>query len=327
MSGSKVFTFDPTIALTGMALHAYKERQQHMHDTKIKTELATQARIDGINIEHQERAVIVPSQAKQLSIPINTDSQFKIKALQSKIEQIKREYRELVEYQLLDSQTVEKALCKVETALSSNELAVAETQLQLLDDARILGVQLRHAKIRAHVEYLQARIRNLQPNIPKQIVLDLEKRVSSYRNDWMQCDTAQEIHIHAYINELEAQVEQIQIAADNLVDSWLEVGYDARIIGIDDGDIVIQVATHDCANTEIRIQFTGEKIDLLAPSEEPELCTDRTFAALRLFQQQGYQLQWTYWDGNVIPGRWRNLYSNTDSASVRLQMHQAQQGT
>ncbi len=326
MSGSKEFTFNTigaTTALTGMALRAYQERRQRIHNAKIQTELATQAKITQINKDHQKRTVVVlPSQRERISNPITDSSLEKVKALQSKIPQIKREYQELVENQLLDSQTVETALQRVETALSVNELILAETHLQLLDDARILAVQSQRNQIKAHIEYLETRIKNLEPLIPKQIALDLEKQITSYRNNWMQHGTHLE-EIHTYINELEAQVEQIQIAADNLVDSWLEVGYDAQITGIDDGDIVIQIATHDCANTEMRIQFTGEKIDLLAPSEEHSLCTDRTFAALRIFQQQGYQLQWTRWDGNVIPPEWQNLYSNYDGRAPVQQKPQA----
>lgn len=323
MSGSKEFTFNAigaTVELTGTALRAYQTRQQRIRDAKIQTELATQAKIAQINNDHQKRTVVVlPSQTHRISNPVNTDSLEKVKALQSKIPQIKREYQELVENQLLDSQTVATALQQVETALSVNELTLAETHLQLLDDARILAVQSQRDQINAHVEYLQTRCQSLQPHIPKQIADDLQNRITNYHKH----DTIQEIQeIHIYINELEAQVEQIQIAADNLVDSWLEVGYDAQITAIDDGDIVIQVATHDCANTEMRIQFSGEKIDLLAPSEEHSLCTDRTFAALRIFHMQGYQLQWTRWDGNVIPPEWQNLYSNNDSAPLKKQTPQ-----
>lgn len=313
MSGTKEFMLiDGAVALaslTGKALHAYHKRQQHIREAAIRAELTTQQRVAQIQQQHIQRTVvIIPSSTPTGATATSSEAQ--IKALQSKLPQITAEYDELVEQQLLDPQTVNQALELVKRALDTQDLSTAETNLQALDDARIIAMQSRRSEKAAQVEYLQTRLQSLLPRIPKHIAESVSQQITSYHNNWIQHSNSNLQQIHTYLNDLEAQVDEIQIAADNLIDSWLEVGYDAQITAIDDGDIVIQVATHDCANTEMRVQFSGQKIDLFAQSEEPELCTDRTFAALRVFQQQGYQLEWTRWDGNFIPSEWRNLYSN-----------------
>lgn len=314
MSGTKEFMLiDGAVALAsliGKALHAYHKRQQQIREAAIRAELTTQQRIAQIQQQHIQRTVvIIPSNTPTGATPTSSEQ---IKALQSKLPQITAESHKLVEQQLLDSQTVNQALELVERALATQDFSTAETNLQALDDARIIAMQSRQVENAAQVEYLQTRLQSLLPHIPKHIAESINQQITSYHNNWIQNNSNDLQQIHTYLNDLETQVDEIQIAADNLIDSWLEVGYDAQITGIDDGDIVIQVATHDCANTEMRVQFSGQKIDLFAQSEEPELCTDRTFAALRIFQQQGYQLEWTRWDGNFIPAEWRNLYSNVE---------------
>ena len=59
----------------------------------------------------------------------------------------------------------------------------------------------------------------------------------------------------------------------------------------------------------MRIQFDGQQIDLAGPHDEEgdSSCSSRTFDVIELFQQQGYQVEWTAWNGEPVDKEWRNV--------------------
>ncbi|NJM73006.1 MAG: hypothetical protein HC862_24260 [Scytonema sp. RU_4_4] len=69
---------------------------------------------------------------------------------------------------------------------------------------------------------------------------------------------------------------------------------------------------------------------MFGPPEETESCAERTVEALQIFQEQGYQLEWTGWDGEEVPEEWRHLYSappqKQSSQSRSSQRHLEKQG-
>lgn len=321
MSGAKTF------AVT------LQERQRRKEEEAIQREAAIQQRIAQIRAGQEQTRVVVQllSLPTQVNDSLARDAQRQVEALKSKLPQIESEYQALVAKQIVDAQTVRRALELTAQALNKNQFTVAQTHLQALDDARIQAMQVLQAERTAQIQYLQARFEELRSpvagasapsRLPQAIVQEMQTRLANFQTNWQQFTDTQLQQTHTDLNNLEAQIEEVQEVGDKLVNCWLEVGYDAHVLGVDDGDVVIEIATHEGENTQLRVQFSGEQIDLLGPPEEIESCRARTFTALRLFQQQGYQLEWTNWDGQEVPFEWRHLYSTppqTQSVSRRMQ--------
>lgn len=233
-----------------------------------------------------------------------------IESLKLQLPSIKSEYQTLIDQQVLDSHTVQIALQGTEQALNANNLESAEAHLQALDDARIQVTQQLISQSQEQVQYLQERLDGLRTHLPQVVVYDLQFKIDQARPNWQQISEADLMLLHQQINEIEAQADRVQEAAQNLQEAWQQAGYVARILEIDDGDAVIEVETHeDGVNTLMRVQFDGQEIELNGPSEEPASCVEGTQRALQIFQEQGYLLEWTHLDEEPVPEEWRWVYS------------------
>ena len=235
------------------------------------------------------------------------DNLGRVRELQSRMPNIKSEYQALVLQELLEPQTVNQALQKTEEALSYGNLGAAETYLQTLDDARIQATQKQRSQWEVELDYVRERLDALQNILPAAIVRDLEGLLQQARNNWRQLTNADIEVLHNKISEFEIQADRINQTAEDLVNSWLEAGYDARVVGVDNGDVVVEIETHEGANTQMRVQFDGQQMNLFGPEEESYSCAARTTDALRIFQEQGYYLQWDSWNGQPVDEEWREI--------------------
>ncbi|HLP91198.1 MAG TPA: hypothetical protein VK184_21790 [Nostocaceae cyanobacterium] len=334
MSGRKTYNLSGTsesdllagigtvVSMTGRALQAYQERKRREKEAAIQKEQAIQQKIAeiraGIRSQSAAGKVVVqtptniqnPTKNHQLLLQ---DQQKRVQNLQSQLPQIRAEYQTLIAQELLDDASVQKALQQTEIALQANNLEIAQQYLQALDQARIQVTQKFKAECTAQSEYLQVRLTNIQAFIPKQITQNIQINIDDIPRNWEQISDADIEMLHQEISKLELQIEQIHTAAENLVASWQQSEYTAQIVAIDDGDVVIEIETHEGANTQMRVQFDGQQIDLAGPhDQEGDLsCASRTQNALQLFQEQGYQLEWITWDGQPVDEEWRNIsYEN-----------------
>ncbi|MBR8826663.1 MAG: hypothetical protein DSM107014_01950 [Gomphosphaeria aponina SAG 52.96 = DSM 107014] len=299
------------VVLAGAALKAYQERIEREKEAARQQEIEIKGKIAEIrrsgSTSGQPRVTVNLPKNTSKSAPA-ADAARKVNGLKSQLPKIRKEYQTLVEQQLLDEETVGQALEQTTQALNENNLAAAEAHLQALDDARIQVIQQSRQEWNAQVDYLHERISQLDVVLPSTLRENLIARSEQLRTG--QFSEGELETLHAEITELTAQAGRIEEAAHNLVNSWQTVGYAAGILGRDDGDMVIEVQTHEGVNTQMRIQFNGEEINLFGPPEESHSCASRTIEAMRLFQQQGYQLEWTHLDHQPVPEEWRYLYAN-----------------
>lgn len=311
------------VALTGKAIDAYQERVRQQREAAEKREREIQQRIADIRAQIRSRG----SQAKvTVKLPPETrfqgtvsresattadqrDQQRKINDWNSRLPNIRTEYQALIDQQLLDSSTVHQALEKTQQALNSNNLAQAQGYLQALDDARIQVMKGLQEQWLPQIEYIEQRLAGLRSRIPQALIQELQTNIDGAKNNWQQLTQADLDALHQRISTFENQADSIQQAAENLAESYRQVGYAAYLGGIDNGDAVVQVETHEGVNTQIRLDFYGDLLNLEGPPEESNSCAARTVEALRRFREQGYQLEWTEWDGEPVAEDLRHLYS------------------
>jgi hypothetical protein len=239
---------------------------------------------------------------------IAQDTQRSIQNQKQHLHHIKAEYQNLIEHQLLDAKIVEQALLETERALDKNQLAVAQTRLQALDEARIQAIHLLKTQWLDQVDYLQSRLDEIRLRLPTGIVEHLSSQIQQARLNWRTLTHSLLETIHQQITEVHLQADRIQEAATHLLRAWTEVGYTAQMVGIEQGDAVIEVDT-EAGKTQMRIQFDGQQLNFSAPSEETLSCAARTREALQRFQEQGYYLEWDTLDGEAVPQEWRKIYS------------------
>ena len=324
MSGQKTFNVTAGISTASQpslfdgvasALQAYQERQRQERETAIKREQDIQQKIAQFRSGATKKKIVVqePEQVNLINDEVNQalsqDAQRQVQNLKMQLPKIKSEYQILIDRQLLESASVQQAIQKTERALQNNNLTDAQTYLQTLDDARIQVIQQLKVEWTKQFKFLQSRLNNLQSSLPNHITQQLQIKINDLCNSW-QSISDEEIEIfHQEISRYESQAEQVYTAAKNLVASWQEVGYVAKITEINDGDVVINIETHEGVNTQMRIQFDGQQIDLAGPHDEEgdSSCSSRTFDVIELFQQQGYQVEWTAWNGEPVDKEWRNV--------------------
>ncbi|WP_445636564.1 Chromosome segregation ATPase-like protein [Nostoc sp. DSM 114161] len=321
------------VSMTGRALQAYQERKRQEREAALQREQQIQQKIAQIRTSirsssaNSKIVVQQPQSTKSTSFhnaTINAsqtstsdvinqallqDAQRRVQNLQTKLPSIQAEYQVLIDEELLDASSVQQALQQTEKALQAQNLADAEKYLQVLDNARIQVIQQLQAEWKAQIDFVQTRLNNLQPRLPHRITQQLQGKINHTANNWQHISNTDIETLHQEINALESQAEEIQAAAENLVVSWQQSHYDARISEISDGDIVIEIETHEGANTLMRVEFEGQKIDLAGPQDrQGDLsCASRTVNVIQLFQEQGYQLEWTHWNGEPVNQEWRNL--------------------
>jgi|GEM_PF-1090553 uncharacterized protein YdcH (DUF465 family) len=323
------------VALTGKALQAYQERVRKEREATEKRERDTQRCIAEIRAQIRSSAgqskvtVQLPTAARSAQPPTSTslpesaavakDTQRKIEALKSQLPKIRSEYQALIEQQLLDESTVQQAIQKTEQALKDKNIAVAEAHLQALDDARIQVMQRVQSQWSVLIQYSENRLEEVRSRIPAAIVVELQDQIDRVKNNWQQLSDAEIEALHQQINAFESQADSIQEAAEKLIESQRLVGYKAYLREMDNGDAVVEVETHEGVNTQIRIDFYGQQIALSGPPEESNSCAARTVEAMRLFREQGYQLEWTEWDGEPVTEELRYLYSVPSSETSETQ--------
>lgn len=312
-----------TVALTRKAIEAYEERQRQQREAAEKREREIQQRIADIRAQIRSRG----SQAKvRVTLPPESrfqgtvsgesaktgeqkDNQRQIREWNSRLPNIEAEYQALIAQELLDRSTVNQALEKTKQALNSNNLAQAQGYLQALDDARIQVMKGLQEQWLPQIEYIEQRLAGLRSRIPQALVQELQTNIDGAKNNWQQLTQADLDALHQRISTFESQADSIQQAAEKLAESYRQVGYAAYLGGIDNGDAVVEVETHEGVNTQIRLDFYGDRMNLVGPPEESNSCAARTVEALRRFREQGYQLEWTEWDGEPVAEDLRHLYS------------------
>ncbi|NET56494.1 MAG: hypothetical protein F6K47_10080 [Symploca sp. SIO2E6] len=244
------------------------------------------------------------------------DHRRRVQDLQSRLPGIKREYETLVAQELLEPATVSQALAQTQQALHSGNLTGAQACLKALDDARIQALEELQASQRVQAEFAQERLDALSDRLPQAFIQQLNMEIEGVRNNGAPPDDPDLMVLHQKLSEGEAQVERVVAAANHLLNAWTEVGYVAHFAGIDNGDLILSVETHEGANTQIRVEFEGQQIVLDGPSEETVSCSARTREVLQLFQQQGYYLEWESLDGQPVPEEWRTYYSATAETPI-----------
>ncbi|MBD2392606.1 hypothetical protein RI030_01020 [Aphanizomenon flos-aquae NRERC-008] len=330
MSGQKTFNITAGISTAtqpglfdgiASALQAYQERQRQEREAAIKKEQDIQQKIaqfrSGANrkkivVEEPQQIKTISSNAKidiEVNKDLSQDAQRQVQNLKMQLPKIKSEYQILIDRELLDAASVKQAMQKAEMALQNNHFTDAQIHLQTLDDARIKVIQQLKIEWTKQLEFLQSRLNNLQSSLPDHITQQLQIKINDLCNSWQSISDENIEILHQEISRYESQAEQVYTAAKNLVASWQEVGYVAKITGINDGDVVINIETHEGVNTQMRIQFDGQQIDLAGPHDEEgdSSCSSRTFDVIELFQQQGYQVEWTAWNGEPVDKEWRNV--------------------
>lgn len=310
-----------TVALTEKAIKAYEERQRQQREAAEKREREIQQRIADIRAQIRSRG----SQAKvRVTLPPESpgpvsgesaktgeqkDNQRQIREWNSRLPNIEAEYQALIAQELLDRSTVNQALEKTKQALNSNNLAQAQGYLQALDDARIQVLNGLREQWVAQIEYVEQRLAGLRSRIPQPIAQELQIDIDWAKNNWQQLTQDYLDTLHQRISVFESQADSVQKAAEKMVETQHQVGYTAYLRGLDNGDAVVEVETPEGVNTQIRFDFYGQQIVLEGPPEESSSCAVRTVEAMRLFQEQGYHLEWTKWDGKTVPDDLRYLYS------------------
>lgn len=314
MSGRKTFSIIDSVV---GAIQAYQVRKRKEQEAAVTKEQNIQKRIAELRAKSSSNQLVVdvvkPESLKVSVVKDFTDpsskqsSPLKVIALKSRLSRIKLEYQFLVEQNLLENSLVQQSLQKVEKAIEIGDLQEAEAYLQELDNLRIQSIKQLQQQQHLQVQFLQERLDNLRDRLPTSLWQSLQINIEHLHH--VPTDTAL-LSIHQQISDAEMQVEQTKTASENLVNAWVEVGYIAEVTSIDNGDIVIQVETHEGANTNIRVQFNALQVDLFGPPEESS-CAARTVEAMKKFQEQGYQLEWTHLDGLPVAEEWRNLYVPT----------------
>jgi chromosome segregation ATPase len=78
----------------------------------------------------------------------------------------------------------------------------------VLDNTRILVIQQLKAEWIEQIDFVQARLNNLQPRLPERISQQLQARINHTSNNWQ--DSHAEIEtLHQEISALKSQTEQI----------------------------------------------------------------------------------------------------------------------
>jgi len=223
-----------------------------------------------------------------------------IELLKGRMLNIKTQYQSLVDRGFMDDDSTFKALKNVSEALDTGDLKAAKAHIQALDDARIKSIQQQEVVLEKEADLLQQRLDSFRSILPVSVVGRLQTQIDRLQPSLVEST-------HEELTRYQLQAEAIAEAGEKMVTSWQEVGYEARALGIDEDALVVEVETHEGANTQVRIPFSGETIQLEGPPEEEGSCASRTIEALQTFAKQGYYLEFDKWDGQPVPDELRYL--------------------
>lgn len=297
-----------------------REREIQQRIAQIRSKISPRQRKTLDSSSSNNTPVISTIPVTRLPPVINPENHWEIQEQKARLPKIRSQYQALVDQQILDEQTINQTLKQVEEALNANNLEIAQTYLGTLDDARIKAIQSLEVPRREQIAYLQERFDHLKYRLPKTIINLMANKIQEFKNNWQNLTIEDLQASHQQISELEAQVERVDTATENMVLSWEKVGYGAELIGFDDGDSLIEIDTHEGAKTVTRIQFDGTQIELKAPPNELEMsCASRTVEVLKLFEEQGYYLEWENWDGDPVTQEWRNIEHVFDESEEEIE--------
>ncbi len=319
MSGTKTFSIAPLQERIRQRLEASKKREEAilLRIAQVRARIrANSSQIKPSSVASKKTQVKV-SQQKQDDATQNSEQ--KIIQLTTRLPEIHAEYQSLVDQNVLEQEAVTKLFQDIQKAINEKQPEKAEANLRILDNFRIQAIQdLRNGWLE-QIQDCQDRLDNLTERLPDSSINQLQHHLEQMKNNSKQLTESNILDFHQQLNELEEQADQVQEMADHLVQSWQEVGYEEpRILGIDNGDIVLEVETHEGVNTQMRVQFNGEQLDLFGPPEETPSCAARTQDVLAIFQKQGYQLEWTTLDGQPVPQEWKEIYRvNSESETIQ----------
>ncbi|MDJ0579208.1 hypothetical protein [Crocosphaera sp.] len=319
MSGKKSYSIEPLQERIRQRLEASKKREEAI----IKKIAEVRARIRANSSQIKPSPISSPNNPikvlQQQQNDIDQNSERKIMQLKTRLPKIQAEYQSLVEQNVLEQETVTKLFQDVQKAINEKQPEKAEDNLRTLDNFRIQAIQYLQNEWLEQIQYCQDRLDNVIERLPDTCISQLQHNLEQMKNNWKELNESNILEFHQQLNELEEQAEQVQEMADHLVQSWQEVGYEQpQILGIDDGNIVLEVETHEGVNTQMRVQFSGEQLDLFGPPEETPSCAARTQDVLAIFQKQGYQLEWTTLDGQPVPKEWRQIHTvNSESETIQ----------
>ncbi|KYC35189.1 hypothetical protein WA1_08505 [Scytonema hofmannii PCC 7110] len=327
------------VVMAAKSAQAYQERIRREREQALQQEEEIQRQIVEARRSYPRKKTIVKlpetvSQPRFTNVLVNNDAELKSRDLQIKIREqksrlprIREEYQSLIERELLDELTVSQALKTVDQALDSGDVTAAEVHLQALDNARIEAFEHLRSQQQSETQYAQARLDNIKDRLPKMLLQELEAEIEQIHKSDRPLSEPDLLAIHQQITTAEVQANRVWEAAENIVKAWQTptVDYKSQIIGIDDGDVIVEIETHknpetgEKVNTVMRVQFDGQQIDLFGPREETSHCAARTGQALQIFQEQGYYLEWDSLDGQPVPEEYKQVYSAQEVATLKVE--------
>jgi hypothetical protein len=330
------------VIMTAKAVQAYHKRAKEQIEKARQEEEDIQRQILEARRVHGRNKISVTIPSKKLepsslqSLPNNFEinaadaeskiSKLKINELKALLPRIRDNYQNLINRDILDEQNVLQALQSADKALDLGDVATAQLYIQALDDARIQATEKLRSQQQSETQFAQDRLNTLKERLPEIIVQHLQSCVEQMGSNSYPPNDSDLLTLHRQITEAELQANSVWEAAENLVNAWQDptVDYVARIIGIDDGDVMVEVETHQTetsekVNTIMRVQFDGQQVDLFGPHEETSSCAARTKEALQIFQEQGYYLEWTSLDGEPVPEEYRQVYAAENGTGINLE--------
>lgn len=313
------------VMATAQAAQAYMERKERERQAIIDRETEIQRKIATLRAQSQSRRkpIVVqspvqteqtPKSQTEFSSPIispsDSDRQQQVRGLVAQLPKIKTDYEKLIEQGYLDAASFQSHWVQIEGASQRKDLGALRSSLGALDNARIQVLESLQQQWADQFQYLEERLNVLSDRLPQAIVSQFQENINNLKRNTQAITEDTLFDLHQQITEAEAQSDRALTAAQDLMAAWQAAGYTVHMLpGTDDGDVEIEIATHEGASTRMRVQYYGQQLDFFGPSEESASCAARTQEALRLFQEQGYQLEWSSWDGQPVPEEWRYIYS------------------
>jgi len=331
VAGATVFA----VMATANAAKAYMDRKERERqaildrEAEIQRKIAffreqSRSRTQTIAIQPLDPVKTIPHTAKTASQSnvIDQDQQRQLRELQAQLPRIKADYQNLIDQGYLESQSFRKGWENIEQSASAGNLAALRSGLKTLDDARIQVMQAIQQQWEPQLDYAQERLGNLQSRLPQAVYARLQQQVTGFRQSSIHLTEQNFLDFHQQITDVELQADRALNAAEDLARAWEQAGYAVKMLpGTDDGDVEIEIQTHEGASTRMRVQYDGQQLDFFGLEEESTSCAAKTQEALRLFQEQGYRVEWSSWDGQPVPEEWRYVYSaqpeTVQTASVK----------
>ncbi len=308
--------------MTATAFQAYQNRQKQEEKFQQKRNESVEQKVNRLKQERlqklQPNGIKVDLSLSEKDISkknkiANQDIAKQLQTIKSRLPQIKAEYQMLVEQKVLEQQTVQQALQKVSDAINQSNLQQAQQYLQRLDDTRITAIQQLNEQWSGQIDYLQKRLNQLSDRIPQSTLAELQQNIQWFAENPQAVSEKDIQTLHQTINSFEDQAWRIQTAANDLIESWKEVGYQSKISDIDNGTIAIEADTHEEGKTTMVIEFEQGQIYASTPHGNENPFTPLLREVIQQFEEKGYALDWTSLEGQSVPEKWRREVSHSHS--------------